>query len=144
MSRQAWKNKLKEAKKFVKAAHELEDDMFSARYDEAIANNDRVAVDQIAAEQAAAKAERDFKVDGKKRKPEIIDQELFDKNKKSNFKKRKGIYEWAEGGRKAAQEMRVSKKKNIASPVATEGALAVVSRKLDRWELGYGTEISLK
>ena len=37
MSRQAWKNKLKEAKKFVKAAHELEDDMFSARYDEAIA-----------------------------------------------------------------------------------------------------------
>ena len=40
--------------------------------------------------------------------------------------------------------MRVSKKKNMASPVAMQGALATVSRNLDRWEMGYGTEISLK
>ena len=47
-------------------------------------------------------------------------------------------------GRQAAREMRVSKKKNMASPVAMQGALATVSRDLDRWEMGYGTEISLK
>tara|TARA_X000001036_G_C20372324_1_gene681068 strand:- start:130 stop:693 length:564 start_codon:yes stop_codon:yes gene_type:complete len=144
MSRQAWKNKLKEAKKFVKAAHELEDDMFSARYDEAIANNDRDAVDQIVQEQADAHKERNFKVDGKSKKKDITDPELLKKFKKANFNKRKGVYTWADGGRQAAREMRVSKKKNMASPVAMQGALATVSRNLDRWEMGYGTEISLK
>ena len=144
MSRQAWKNKLKEAKKFVKAAHELEDDMFSARRSEAIANNDQASLDQISAEEDAAKAERDFKVDGKYAKKDITDPELLQKFKKANFNKRKGVYTWADGGRQAAKEMRVSKKKNMASPVAMEGALATVSRNLDRWELGYGTEISLK
>ena len=144
MSRQAWKNKLKEAKKFVKAAHELEDDMFSARRSEAIANNDQASLDQISAEEDTAKAERDFKVDGKAAKKDITDPELLDKFKKANFNKRKGVYTWADGGRQAAREMRVSKKKNMASPVAMQGALATVSRNLDRWEMGYGTEISLK
>lgn len=144
MSRNAWKNKLKEAKKFVKAANELEDDMFTARRSEAQHNNDQAALDQIIAEQDAANAARNFKLDGKTNKKDITDPELLQKFKKANFNKRKGMYTWTEGGRQAAKEMRVSKKKNMASPVAMEGALATVSRKLDRWELGYGTEISLQ
>ena len=144
MSRNAWKNKLKEAKKFVKAANELEDDMFTARRSEAQHNNDQAALDQIIAEQDAANAARNFKLDGKTKKKDITDPELLDKFKKANFNKRKGVYTWADGGRQAAKEMRVSKKKNMASPVAMQGALATVSRKLERWELGYGTEISLQ
>ena len=144
MSRQAWKNKLKEAKKAVKVAHELEDDTFAARIAEAHREGNADLADQIIQEQADAHKERDFKVDGKRKKKDITDPELLQKFKKANFNKRKGVYTWADGGRQAAREMRVSKKKNMASPVAMQGALATVSRNLDRWEMGYGTEISLK
>ena len=144
MSQQAWKNKLKEAKKFLKNTYELEDEAFEARAHEAIANNDQAALDQVHAEQQAALAARKFKVDGKRKKKDITDPELLQKFKKANVNKRKGRYTWAEGGREAAKDMRVSKKKNMASPVGTEGALATVSRDLNRWEMGYGTEVSLK
>ena len=144
MSRQAWKNKLKEAKKVVKASNELEDDTFAARITEAQREGNRDLADQIVKEQADAHKERNFKVDGKSKKKDITDPELLKKFKKANFNKRKGVYTWADGGRQAAREMRVSKKKNMASPVAMQGALATVSRNLDRWEMGYGTEISLK
>ena len=92
MSRNAWKNKLKEAKKFVKAANELEDDMFTARRSEAQHNNDQAALDQIIAEQDAANAARNFKLDGKTNKKDITDPELLQKFKKANFNKRKGMY----------------------------------------------------
>lgn len=144
MPRNPWKSKLKEAKKFVKSANQLEDDMFEARASEAIANNDQAALDQVNAEREAAKAERNFKVDGKQASKEITDPDLLDKFKKANFKRRKGVYTWAAGGREAARAQRLSKKKNMASPVATQGALATVSRHVDRWEMGYGTDISLK
>ena len=144
MSRQAWKNKLKEAKKFVKTANQLEDDIFAERIAEAHREGNADLADQIIQEQADAHKERDFKVDGKRKKKDITDPELLQKFKKANFNKRKGVYTWADGGRQAAKEMRVSKKKNMASPVAMQGALATVSRNLDRWEMGYGTEISLK
>ena len=90
MSRNAWKNKLKEAKKFVKAANELEDDMFTARRSEAQHNNDQAALDQIIAEQDAANAARNFKLDGKTNKKDITTPELLQKFKKDNINKRKG------------------------------------------------------
>ena len=144
MSRKIWKNTLKEAKKHVKEANILESDLFEARVKEAVENDDMELADQIRAEQSKAMKDRDFQVTGKKRTPVIKDQELYDKNKKANFKIRKGVYTWAEGGRNAAREQRLTKKKNMDSPVSSQGALATVSRHLDRWEMGYGTEISLK
>ena len=144
MSRKAWKNKLKEAKKKIKTINELENETFELRLKEANELGDRELYDKIVAEQNEAQKERDFKVTGKKQKPEIRDQELYDANKKANFKRRRRLYQWADGGREAARSMRVNKKKNVDSPVATTGSLATVSRDLDRWEMGYGTEISLK
>lgn len=144
MSRQSWKNKLKEAKKNVKEANVLENDMFELRVKEAMEAGDAQLANQIRAEQSQAMKDRDFSITGKKKTPDIKDQALYDENKKANFKRTRRIYEWADGGREAARSMRMNRKKNIASPVATEGALATVSRDLDRWEMGYGTEISLK
>ena len=66
------------------------------------------------------------------------------KNKKANFKRRKGVYTWTDGGRQLAREQRVNKKKNMDSPVAAQGSLATVCREISRWEMSYGTEISLK
>ena len=54
MSRQAWKNKLKEAKKFVKAANQLEDDIFAERIAEAHREGNADLADQIIHEQSAA------------------------------------------------------------------------------------------
>ena len=144
MSRQAWKNKLKEAKKFVKTANELEDDLFEARISEASEAGEHGQVDQIRKEQSQAQQDRDFKVDGKEKSKTITDPDLLQEFKKANFKRRKGVYTWTDGGRQAAREQRLTKKKNMASPVAVQGALATVSRHIDRWEMGYGTDISLK
>jgi hypothetical protein len=144
MARGIWKAKLKEAKERVKAANILESDLFEARVKEAAELGDMQLADQIRAEQSQAMKDRDFKVTGKKKAPVIKDQELFDKNKKANFKRRKGVYTWADGGREAARGQRLNKKKNIDSPVGAQGALATVSRDLSRWEMSYGTEISLK
>jgi hypothetical protein len=144
MSRKAWKDKLKVAKKKIQATDVLENETFELRVKEAAEAGDMQLADQIRAEQSKAMKSRDFSVTGKKRTPEIKDQELYEENKKSNYKKRKGIYQWAEGGREAARGMRVNRKKNVDSPVATTGSLATLSRDLDRWEMGYGTEISLK
>jgi hypothetical protein len=144
MARGIWKAKLKEAKDRVKASNVLESDLFEARVKEAMEAGLHGLADQIRAEQSKAMKDRDFKVTGKKSKPIIKDQELFDKNKKANFKRRKGVYTWADGGRDAARSQRLNKKKNIDSPVGAQGALATVSRELSRWEMSYGTEISLK
>jgi hypothetical protein len=144
MSRKVWKEKLKVAKKKIQATDVLENEVFELRVKEAVEAGDTQLADQIRAEQSKAMKERDFKVTGKKKTPEIKDQELYELNKKSNYKKRKGIYQWAEGGRDAARAMRLNKKKNMDSPVSSTGSLATVSRDLDRWEMAYGTEISLK
>lgn len=140
----SWKNQIKDAKKRLRETHELENADFEWRVKEAMENGDRQLADQIRAEQSQAMKDRDFRLTGKKKQPIIKDQELFDKNKKANFKIRKGVYTWTDGGRQLAREQRVNKKKNMDSPVAAQGSLATVCRKLDRWEMGYGTEISLK
>jgi hypothetical protein len=144
MSKKIWKDTLKSAKKHVKAANVLVDDLFEARVKEAAEAGDVQLADQIRKEQNQALQDRDFKVDGKEASKKITDPELLDKFKKANFNRRKGVYTWADGGREAARSQRLSKKKNMASPVATQGALATVSRHIDRWEMAYGTEISLK
>ena len=108
MSRQAWKNKLKEAKKVVKTANQLEDDTFAARIAEAHREGNADLADQIIREQNDAHKERNFKVDGKAAKKDITDPELLQKFKKANVNKRKGRYTWAEGGREAAKDMRRS------------------------------------
>jgi hypothetical protein len=144
MASKSWKNKLKDAKKKVREDHEIITQGFDLRIAEAKDACDWDEVCKINDERAEAIRERDFQITGKKRKPVIKDQELFDKNKKANFKIRKGVYTWSDGGRQLAREQRVNKKKNMDSPVAAQGSLATVCRKLDRWEMGYGTEISLK
>jgi hypothetical protein len=144
MASKIWKDKLKDAKKKVREDHELITQGFDIREEQAREDGDTNEVRKIHAERDEAIRERDFQITGKKKKPVIKDQELFDKNKKANFKRRKGVYTWTEGGRQLACEQRVNKKKNMDSPVAAQGSLATVCRKLDRWEMGYGTEISLK
>ncbi len=139
-----WKRKLKNAKNDMREKHELENKHYDFLIMDAEENGDRQLADKLRAERDQAVEDRDFSITGRKRKPVIKDKALFDENKKANFKKRKGIYEWTEGGRQLAREQRVSKKKNMDSPVSAQGSLATVCRKLDRWEMGYGTEISLK
>ena len=140
----SWKNKLKDAKKKVREDHELITQGFDIRKAQAQEAGDTNELRKIEAERDEAIRERDFQITGKKQKPIIKDQELFDKNKKANFKRRKGVYTWAEGGRQLAREQRVTKKKNMDSPVAAQGSLATVCREISRWEMKYGTEISLK
>ena len=144
MASKSWKNKLTDAKKKVREDHELIGQEFDLRVALAKEDENWDEVRKIEDERAEAIRERDFQITGKKKKPVIKDQELFDKNKKANFKRRKGMYTWTDGGRQLAREQRVSKKKNMDSPVAAQGSLATVCREISRWEMSYGTEISLK
>jgi hypothetical protein len=139
-----WKDKLKDAKKKVREDLELITKGFDLRVSDAREAGDHDEIRKIEAERAETINARDFQITGKKKKPVIKDQELFDKNKKANFKIRKGVYTWTEGGRQLAREQRVNKKKNMDSPVAAQGSLATVCRDISRWEMPYGTEISLK
>jgi hypothetical protein len=144
MASKSWKNKLDDAKKKVREDHELIGQEFDLRVALAKEDENWDEVRKIEDERAEAIRERDFQITGKKKKPVIKDQELFDKNKKANFKRRKGVYTWTDGGRQLAREQRVNKKKNMDSPVAAQGSLATVCREISRWEMSYGTEISLK
>jgi hypothetical protein len=144
MASKSWKNKLDDAKKKVREDHELIGQEFDLRVALAKEDENWDEVRKIEDERAEAISERDFQITGKKKKPVIKDQELFDKNKKANFKIRKGVYTWTDGGRQLAREQRVNKKKNMDSPVAAQGSLATVCREISRWEMSYGTEISLK
>jgi hypothetical protein len=143
MASKMWKDKLKDAKKKVREDHELITQGFDIRKEKALEDGDMAEVRKIDEERNAAIREREFQLNGKK-KPVIKDQELFNKNKKANFKIRKGVYTWTDGGRQLAREQRVNKKKNMDSPVAAQGSLATVCRDISRWEMSYGTEISLK
>ena len=138
-----WKDKLKDAKKQVREDHELITQEFDIRAEEAREAGDSDELRKIDQERGEAIRARDFQVSGQKRSPVIKDPDLYAENKKANFKKRKGIYEWAEGGRLLAREQRVSKKKNMDSPVAAQGSLATVCRDISRWEM-KNAEISLK
>ena len=75
MSRKVWKEKLKVAKKKIQATDVLENELFELRVKEAVEAGDTQLADQIRAEQSKAMKERDFKVTGKKKTPEIKDQE---------------------------------------------------------------------
>ena len=143
MASKMWKDKLKDAKKKVREDHELITQGFDIRKEKALEDGDMDEVRKIELERAEAIRERDFQITGKKQKPIIKDPDLYAENKKANFRKRKGIYEWADGGRLLAREQRVSKKKNMDSPVAAQGSLATVCRNISRWEM-KNAEISLK
>jgi hypothetical protein len=139
-----WKDKLKDVKKQVREDHELITQGFDIRIEEARENGDSDLIRRIQDEQTQTISDRDFQITGKKRKPVIKDPALFEEHKRANFKIRKGVYTWTDGGRQLAREQRVNKKKNMDSPVAAQGSLATVCREISRWEMSYGTEISLK
>jgi hypothetical protein len=137
MSRNAWKQKLKLAKTQVSTRQEQEAFEYQERLHRAQEAGDADLVHKIQSEWEESIREREIQVTGKKRKPVIKDQELFDKNKKANFKRRKGVYTWADGGREEARTMRTTRKRSMESPVAELGTLATVSRNIDRFEFGY-------
>ena len=121
MASKSWKKKLKDAKKKVREDHELITQEFDIRKAQAQEAGDTEELRKIEAERDEAIRERDFQITGKKRKPVIKDQELFDANKKANFKKRKGLYTWSEGGRQLA---RPQAQREPRSPPAAQLALA--------------------
>ena len=145
MSNKAWKQKLRAAKDSIHRRNEQEDFDHQVQVERALEAGDEELVLKLNAEHDALVEEREIKVTGKKKKPVIKDQELFDKNKKANFKRRRRHYDWADGGRELARDMRVGRKRSMESPVAQLGTLATVSRNIDRFEFGYdGAERTLR
>ena len=78
MASKMWRDKLKDAKKKVREDHELITQGFDIRAEEAREAGDMDEVRKIEEERAEAIRERDFQITGKKQKPIIKDQELFD------------------------------------------------------------------
>jgi hypothetical protein len=145
MSKNPWKQKLRAAKDLIHRRNEQELFDYHAGVERAQLEGDHELVRQLNEEYAAAQQEREIEVTGKAKKPEIVDTELYEKNKKSNRKRRTRQYDWADGGREMARAMRVSRKRSMESPVAQLGTLAIVSRDIDRFEFGYdGAERTLR
>ena len=139
----SWKGKLRDAKRKLRADQETAKQDFERRLTEARKAENWDLVKEIQDEEGRSIRARDFQITGQKKRPVVTDSKLYEENRLSNSGRRRNACEWAPGGREAASEQRVTKKKNIDSPVSAQGSLATVSRDVDRWEMSYGTQISL-
>ena len=139
----SWKGKIRDAKRQVRANQETVKKEIEQRLKEARAAEDWDMVHELQNELSRSIHDREFQITGMKKRPKISDPVLYESNRRNNAKKRGPGRNWAPGGKELAREQRATKKKNIDSPVSAQGSLATVSRDVDRWEMSYGTQISL-
>ena len=138
-----WKEKLHEAKKHIELRHHLEieplqDELEYLRKESAEDHADRIL--ELQTEIATLSEDRSFQITGKKQKPEIVNEEAYKELRGNNIDRKRGrAIQWASDGHKIARAARTCRKKNLEAPAATVGALATVSRDIDRFEMdSYG------
>jgi hypothetical protein len=143
MASLTWKEKLHEAKKHIELHQQLEiepleDELTELRGDDSQKHADRIQ--ELQAEIGRKTEERSFQVTGKQEGPEIVNEEAYHKLRGANIDRGRGrLIQWAPDGQKIARAARVCRKKNLQAPAAALGALATISRDINRFEMdGYG------
>jgi hypothetical protein len=143
MPHMTWKEKLHEAKKRIELRHQLEiepmeDELEYLRKDDSEDHSDRIF--ELQTDIARRAEDQSFKITGKKQGPEIVNEEAYNELRGSNVARKRGrTIQWAANGHKIARAARTCRKKNLEAPAATIGALATVSRDIDRFEMdSYG------
>jgi len=143
MASLTWKEKLHEAKKRIELHQQLEidpliDELNDLRGDDSQDHTQRTTELQAAINQKTE--DRSFQITGKGQGPEIVNEKAYNELRGANIDRGRGrSIQWAPDGHKIARAARVCRKKNLQAHAATLGALATISRDIDRFEMDeYG------